>query len=190
MKNLLQAGKLLVVDLASTLFFLALYLLTHDIPLAVALGMALGALQIGWRLWRRQPIDTMQWLSLFLVLASGTATLLTRDPRFVMVKPSLIYLIVGVVMLKRGWMNRYLPPIAMEIVPDVAVAFGYIWAGLMFSSAALNLVLALTVPVDAWGWLMSGWGIASKLGLFLLQYGVMRTIGVRRRRAALAVAAS
>jgi intracellular septation protein A len=47
----------------------------------------------------------MEWLSLFLVLASGTATLLTDNPRFVQFKPSAIYVIVGVVMLKPGWMK-------------------------------------------------------------------------------------
>jgi intracellular septation protein A len=51
----------------------------------------------------------MELLSLFLVIAAGTATLLTNDPRFVLFKPSVIYVIVGVVMLKPGWMNRYLP---------------------------------------------------------------------------------
>ena len=54
-------------------------------------------------------------------------------------------------MLKRGWMNRYLPPIALETVPDLAIGFGYVWAGLMFFSAALNLVLALSLSVTQWG---------------------------------------
>ena len=105
--------------------------------------MALGAAQIGWQIARRQPIDTMQWMSLFLVLGAGTVTLITDDPRFVMVKPSVIYVIVGIVMLKPGWINRYLPPVAKEFVPDIAIIFGYLWAGLMFFSAALNLVVAL-----------------------------------------------
>src|SRR5947208_2332245 len=120
-KNLFEAGKLLLLDMAATLFFLALYLLTHNVTLSVALGMVLGAAQIGWQVARRKPIDTMQWMSLFLVLGAGTVTLLTNDPRFMMIKPSVIYIIVGVVMLKRGWMNRYLPPIAIELVPDIAV---------------------------------------------------------------------
>src|SRR5579872_4029739 len=107
MKNLFEAGKLLLLDMASTFFFLILYLLTHNITLSVVLGMALGAGQIGWQLAHKRPIDTMQWMSLFLVLGAGTATLLTNDPRFVMIKPSVIYCVVGIVMLKRGWMNRY-----------------------------------------------------------------------------------
>src|SRR5450631_1628408 len=141
MKNLFEAGKLLLLDMASTFFFLVLFLLTHNIALAVALGMALGIAQIGWQFARHKPIDTMQWMSLFLVLGSGAATLITRDPRFVMVKPSVIYLIVGIVMLRRGWMNRYLPPAAIAIVSDVAYFFGFVWAGLMFVSAALNIVV-------------------------------------------------
>src|ERR1700744_3995818 len=102
-----QVGKYLLLDLASTFFFLALYLWTKNIPLSVALGVALGIVQIGWQFARKERIETMEWLSLFLVVSSGAATLITNDPRFVMIKPSLIYVIVAVVMLKPGWMNRY-----------------------------------------------------------------------------------
>jgi intracellular septation protein len=182
MRNLLEAGRLLLLDMAATLFFLVLYLLTHNVALSVILGMALGIAQIGWQLARRKPIDTMQWMSLFLVLGAGTVTLITDDPRFVMIKPSVIYLIVGVVMLKRGWMNRYLPPIAIELVPDIAVIVGYAWSGLMFVSAALNLIVALNFSVVTWSVTMSVWGIASKAAMFLISYAVMRTIGAARRR--------
>jgi intracellular septation protein len=181
MKNLFEAGKLLLLDMASTFFFLVLFLLTRNVALSVALGMTLGVAQIGWQYARKLPIDTMQWMSLFLVLGSGAATLLTHDPRFVMVKPSVIYLIVGIVMLKPGWMNRYLPPVAIEIVPDIAVIFGYVWAGLMFFSAALNLLVALNFSVVTWSASMSIYAIVSKAVLFLIQYATMRTIGVRRR---------
>src|ERR1700676_4175096 len=182
MKNLFEAGKLLLLDMASTFFFLVLYLLTHNITLSVVLGMALGISQIGWQFAHKRPIDTIQWMSFFLARASGTATLITNDPRFVMVKPSVIYTIVGIVMLKPGWMNRYLPPVAIELVPDIAFIFGFVWAGLMFFSAALNLVMALNFSVVTWSAFMSIYGIVSKAALFLIGYATMRTIGVRRRR--------
>ncbi|QPF90979.1 inner membrane-spanning protein YciB [Bradyrhizobium commune] len=183
MKNLFQAGKLLLLDMAATLFFLALYLLTHNVTLSVVLGMVLGLAQIGWQVARRKPIDTMQWMSLFLVLGAGTVTLITNDPRFMMIKPSVIYVIVGIVMLKRGWMNRYLPPIALELVPDIAIILGYAWSGLMFVSAALNVIVALNVDVATWSAVMSIYGIVSKALMFLIGYAVMRTIGRRRRLA-------
>jgi intracellular septation protein len=189
MKNLLEAGMLLFLDMAATLFFLALYLLTHNLALSVVLGMALGITQISWQLACRKPIDTMQWMSLFLVLGAGTVTLITNDPRFVMIKPSVIYIIVGVVMLKRGWMNRYLPPVAIQLVPDIAIIFGYVWSGLMFFSAVLNVIIALNFSVVTWSVAMSIYGIVSKLALFLIAYATMRIIAGRRYRQRLGEAA-
>ena len=115
MTNLLKAGKLLLLDMASTIFFLVVFLLTHNITLSVALGIALGLAQISIQFARKYPIETMEWLSLFLVVGSGAATLLTNNPRFVMFKPTVIYIVVGFVMLKPGWINRYLPPIAKAV---------------------------------------------------------------------------
>lgn len=167
--------------MASTFLLLAAYLLTQNMPLAVALGVTFGVVQIGWKYVRKRPIGTMQYLNLFLVVASGAATLITRDPRFVMMKPSFIYVVIGIVMLRPGWQNRYLPPVAMEVVPDIAFAFGFAWAGLMFVSAALNVVLALNVGMVAWSESMSLFGTVSKIALFLAQYATMRTVGIRRR---------
>jgi intracellular septation protein A len=190
MANLMHSARLLVSDLASTILFLVVLLITKDLMLAVALGVGLGVIQIGWMKLRRQPIDTMQWLSIGLVVVSGIATMLTSDPRFVMLKPTVIYCIVGAYMLKPGWMNRYLPPIAVHLVPDLAWTFGFVWAALMFGSAALNIALALTLDPVSWSATMSIWGLASKVALFLVQYGLMRFVGVRRAKAAMAQAAS
>jgi len=186
MRNLLSAARVLLMDLASTVLFLLVYLATDNLFLAVGLGMALGVAQILWQLHRKQPIGSLQWLSVVLVLASGTATFLTHDPTFVMLKPSAIYCIVGLVMLKRGWMNRYLPERAAPVA-DVATTFGYVWAGLMFGSAVLNIVLALSLEPKSWAAAMSAWGLVSKIGLFLIQYGWMTAVGRRRAAAAAAV---
>jgi intracellular septation protein A len=183
MKNLFAAAKLLLLDMASTFLFVVLLLLTQNIPLSVILGVALGVAQIGWEFVRKKPIDTMQWMSLFLVVGSGAATLLTKDPRFVMVKPSLIYVVVCVVMLKPGWINRYLPPVAKAVVPDIAVIRGFAWSGLMFISAAVNTIVALNFSMATWASFMLAYGIVSKAALFLIGYAGMRYIGNRRWRA-------
>ncbi len=190
MQNALHSIRLLVFDLASTLLFLVVLLSTRNLFLAVALGVALGIGQIGWMLATRRKIDAMQWLSIGLVVVSGAATLLTNDPRFVMLKPSAIYCVVGAFMLRPGWLNRYLPPIAIQMVPDLAHVFGFVWAGLMFASAALNIVLALSLDPISWSATMSSWGIASKVALFAIQYTTMRTIGRRRARSALSATAT
>lgn len=186
MKNLFQASKILLLDLASTLLFLAIYVLTGNLFLAVGLGMALGIAQIGWQLVHNQRVEALQWLSLVIIFASGAATFITDDPLFVMLKPSIIYVIVGMVMLKRGWMTRYLPPIAQSTVSDLAITFGYVWAGMMFFSAGLNIVLALALDVTSWAAVKSVWAIGSKVGLFGIQYAIMKSTGIRRARAMMA----
>jgi intracellular septation protein A len=180
MRDFLNAAKLLLLDLASTIVFLVVFLLTHNTILAVGLGMALGLAQIATQFVRRRAIETMEWLSLFLVIAAGTATLLTDDPRFVLFKPTVIYAIVGLVMLKPGWMNRYLPDIARAVVPDVAVVVGFVWAGLMFVSAMVNAFVALTCSVATWALVMPIFGIVSKLTVFVIGFAAMRFIGRRR----------
>src|SRR5262249_60030037 len=102
-----------------------------------------GVVEISLKFGRKTPFDAVGWLSLFLVVGSGGAPLITTVPRFVMSKPSLIYGVVGVVMLRPGWINRYLPPLANTVVPDIAVIIGFLWSGSMFASAALNAFVAL-----------------------------------------------
>jgi intracellular septation protein A len=181
-KHALRAVKLLAFDLASTFLFLAVLLATHNLTLAVTLGVILGFGQIAWMLARRQPIDAMQWISIGLVVVAGVASLLTNDPRFVMLKPTVIYCLVGAYMLRPGWLNRYLPPIVIELVPDIAYFFGFVWAGLMFASAALNIALALSLDPVTWSATMSAWGLASKIALFVVQFATMRLIAARRAR--------
>jgi intracellular septation protein A len=183
MKDFLNAARLLLLDLASTLFFLVVYLLTHNTILAVGLGIALGLAQIGTQFIRRRPIHVMEWLSLVLIIAAGIATLLTHDPRFVLFKPSVIYAIVGGVMCKPGWLNRYLPDIAQAVVPDVATIVGFAWAGLMFVSAAVNAFVALTCSLETWALIMPIYSIVSKVAVFVAGFAAIRLTAQRRIRA-------
>ena len=187
MKSFFTAGKFLAMDMASTILMLIVTGLTGNVMLAVGLAIALGLAQVAWEVVSRRPIEPMQWMSLFLVVMAGGASLLTHDPRFVMAKPSLVYAAIGVVMLKRGWMNRYLPAQAIALVPDLGVTFGYIWSALMFVSAALNLVLVFNLDAKTWALAMSVYGLTSKSALFIVQFSLMRGIGRRRYRAAAAM---
>jgi intracellular septation protein len=183
MKNFLQAAKPLLFDMASTLFFVGLYFLTKNTLLSVTLGVALGVCQVGWELTRKRPVAIMQWFSLFVVAASGAAALVTHNPSFILIKPSIFYAAAGIAMLKRGWMAHYMPPVAMDLVPDLVVVFGFIWAAMMFASAAVNIGVAFLFGIGIWSMVMPVFGIVTKVGLFLIQYATMRFIGRRRRLA-------
>ena len=185
-----KAFRPLAADLLSTLFFVVLINLTGDVMLATAVSMAVGIGQIVWLKWRRLPVAALQWMSLVLVISLGTASLLTHDPRFVMVKPTLVYLVIGVVMLQRGWMTRYMPDVVMQNRPDLPVAFGYVWAAMMFATAALNLVIALTMSQAVWSAFLAIFPLVSKLVLFAAQYAATRWIVTRTVIASRAPAAA
>ena len=79
--------------------------------------------------------------SLFLVITLGGASLITRDPWFVMIKPAIGYAAIGLVMLKRGWQTDYIPQISRDLVPEGHFIFcGYAWAALMLACAIANLI--------------------------------------------------
>jgi intracellular septation protein len=183
MKDFLNAAKFLLLDLASTIFFLILFLVTHNMILSVVLGTALGVFQIAIPLVQRKPVHSLEWMSLFLVIAAGTATILTNDPRVMLLKPSLIYAVVGIVMLKAGWIIRYLPPIAKAAAPDVAVVVGYTWAAVMFLTAAVNALVAVTYSVQTWATFMLIFGVVSKVAVFIVGFLAIRLTTVRRIRA-------
>jgi len=175
---IIHAGKWIAADLFSTLLFVTLYALTHSVYAATGLAILAGLLQIAYLKLRRTPVDAMQWMSLGLVVVFGGASLLTRDPRFIMLKPTLIYAVIGVVMLKPNWMVRYMPPV---------VFFSYVWAGMMFLTAAINLALVAHGDPKLWAWFIGVFPIASKLALFMVQYLATRLIVIARKRASAAV---
>jgi intracellular septation protein A len=110
----------------------------------------------------------------------GGVSVLTQDPRFIMVKPTLVYVILGTVMLQRGWMNRFMPPRVVGLAPDVIETFGFVWAGLMFATAAANLAVVGAGGRETWAWFIAVVPIGSKAALFTLQYLVTRAT-IRRR---------
>ncbi len=123
----------------------------------------------------------MQLISLVSVLLTAAATLFTGDPRFVMAKPTIVYLVVGSVMLRRGWLNRYIRPEELSLVGDVMDRLRMIWAALMFLSAGLNLVVAIFFTTW-WPLFIGIFPLASKFGLFAVHIAVVHVIGRARQR--------
>ena len=113
----------LLSDFLSAIVFLAIYGVSGSVTLATSLAIAVGIGQLAFMKLTSRPIDAMQWLALGLVIVLGGATLITQDSRFIMVKPTIIHWAIGAVMLRHGWMTRYLPPIARAAAVSRAKIF-------------------------------------------------------------------
>ncbi|MET0272140.1 MAG: septation protein IspZ [Phenylobacterium sp.] len=187
MKNLLYAIRPLANDLASSLFFALLVALGVGVAAATAWAVAFAVAHVILMKALKKPIAPLQWASLGLVLVFGAAGLFFHDIRFLMAKPTIIYLIVAAVMLKRGWMLRYMPPIAAGHGERMMIVFGYVWAGLLAFTGVLNLVIALWFT-ESWPLYKAVFPIASKLALFAVQYLSVRHVVKRKVMAEMALA--
>jgi intracellular septation protein len=173
----------LLNDLLSAILFFAVYLVSGNIIAAAAIAIAVGLAQLLRTKLARRRVEPMQWMILGLVLVLGTATILTQSPRFMMVKPSIGHFAVALIMLRRGWMTRYLPEIAIQNLPEsVPVAAGYAWAALLAAIGLINLGFAAYGDMALWAWFISVGALGAKCAAFALQYMIFRSM-IRRRLA-------
>jgi intracellular septation protein len=171
-------------DFFSTILFLAIYLATDNVLLATGVAIAGAIGQVIYSRLKGKPLGYMTWASLALVIVLGGATLLTNDPRFVLAKPSIAHFAIGAIMLKRGWMMRYLPPIVVETIPEYVTIAGYAWAALMFALGAGVIAVASTGDLKLWAFYVSVIAIGAKIAAFAIQYVAFRVLITGRLRAA------
>ena len=174
----------LASDFLSTILFLAIYLSTGNVVLATSIAIVGAVAQVIYSRVKGKPLGYMTYASLALVIVLGSATILTNDPRFVLAKPAIGHLTIGAIMLKRGWLLRYLPPIVTETIPDYATFAGYAWAALMFVLGLGVIAVASTGDIKLWAFYVSVVAFGAKIAAFVVQYVVFRLLVTSRIRAA------
>ncbi len=172
-------------DFFSTILFLAIYLATDNVLLATGVAIAGAVAQVIYSRVKGKPLGYMTYASLALVIVLGSATLLTHDPRFVLAKPAIGHFAIGAIMLKRGWLLRYLPAIVTDNIPEYVTVAGYAWAALMFVLGAGTIGVAMTGDMKLWTFYVTVVLVGAKVAAFAIQYVAFRLlIGSRLRAAA------
>ncbi|TYO63936.1 intracellular septation protein [Bradyrhizobium hipponense] len=174
----------LASDFLSAIIFLAIYLITDNVVLATSVAIATAIAQVIYARVKGSQLSFMTYASLALVIVLGSMTLLTNDPRFMLAKPAIAHFAIGVIMLKRGWMLRYMPPVVAETVPEYVTTAGYAWSGLMFVIGAGTIAVASTGDLRLWAFYISVVAGGAKILAFAVQYVVLRLIVTSRLRAA------
>ncbi|HEX3600251.1 MAG TPA: septation protein IspZ, partial [Lacipirellulaceae bacterium] len=174
----------LATDFLSTIVFLAVYLIFDNVLLATGVAIASSVAQVVYARFKREHLGFMTYASLALVIVLGTATLLTNDPRFVLAKPAIAHFAIGAIMLKRGWMLRYMPPIVAETIPQYVTVAGYAWAVLMFALGCGTVAIAISGDIRLWAFYVSFVLLGAKLAAFAIQYVAFRLLVTSRIRAA------
>ena len=170
-------------DFLSTIVFVAIYWITGNVVLATGVAIAGAVIQVIHAHLKDRQLGFMTYASLALVIVLGSATLLTSDPRFVLAKPSIAHFAIGAIMLKRGWMLRYVPPIVTQTIPECVTFAGYAWAALMFALGAGTIAIALTGDMKLWAIYVSVVAVGAKVAAFAVQYVAFRMLVRSRLRA-------
>ncbi|OQW55155.1 MAG: intracellular septation protein [Proteobacteria bacterium SG_bin9] len=170
----------LAFDFFSTIVFLVIFLATGNVVLATLIAIAGAVAQFIYARVKGKTLDIMSWASLGLVIVLGLMTLITHDSRFVLMKPSIAHFAIGAIMLRPGWMLRYMPPIVAENAPRLVYSAGYVWAALMFVLGLGNIAVAWTGDLKLWVFYVSVIALGAKIVAFAIQYVVFRTVITRK----------
>lgn len=131
---------------------------------ATASFMVAAIIALGVSRWKLGRISPMLWLSTLLIVGFGSVTIFLQDPLYIQLKPTVIYLLFGALLMigvARGKaLLKYLLEAAFEGLNEQGwMKLSRNWGLFFFALAALNEVLRHTLSFGDW--------IAAKLWVFL-----------------------
>jgi intracellular septation protein len=128
---------------------------TYGIFAATAIAIAATVLQIAWMRYKNGRVDTMQWISLGVIVVFGGATLVTQDETFIKWKPSVLYwlmcstLWIGYVVFKRNFIQSLMAA-QIELPQEIWTRLLHAWAIFFMLMGFLNLWVAYNFDTDTW----------------------------------------
>ena len=141
-------------DLLAVILFFATYTLTKNIVWATAVALVIGVLQAAFTWIRHKKLDTMQWVSLALIVVFGGATILLHDARFIMWKPTLLFWVGALVLLASHLMgkNGLKAMMGKEITLPEGVwrKLTFAWLAFLVLMGLVNLFVAYTFTEAQW----------------------------------------
>ena len=145
--------KLLLDFFPIALFFIVFKV--YGIYAATAIAIAATVLQIAWMRYKNGRVDTMQWISLGVIVVFGGATLITQDETFIKWKPSVLYwlmcatLWIAYFIFKRNFIQSLMGT-QIELPQDIWGRFLHAWAAFFMLMGFINLWVAYNFDTDTW----------------------------------------
>ena len=131
-------------ELLVVILFFITYVFTKNIVLATAVALVAGVIQAAFIWIKYKKLQTMQWVSLLLIVIFGGATIVFKDAHFIMWKPSILFWLLAAALLASQLLgkNALQATMGKEItLPDA------VWRKLTF---AWILFLAMMGVINLW----------------------------------------
>jgi intracellular septation protein len=142
-------------DLFPVILFFAAFKVTASIYVATAVAIVSTFVQVGWMFFRHRKVDNMLWVSLFVIVIFGGATLLLHDETFIKWKPTVLYWLFATTLFiaEYGFHKNLIKSMMekqMSLPAAVWLRLMQSWAGFFIFMGALNLYVAFNFPTDTW----------------------------------------
>ena len=141
-------------DLLAVVLFFVTYTLTKDMIMATAVALVIGVIQAAFMYWKHKKLDTMQWVGLILIVVMGGATILFKDDRFIMWKPTVLFWIGALALLGSHvtGKNGLKATMGKEVeLPDsVWRHLLYAWVGFLIFMGLANIFVFQNFSKDQW----------------------------------------
>jgi intracellular septation protein len=147
------------------LFFVAFK--WQGIYVATAVAIAASVIQILYFGWRRK-ISAVHWLSFAIIAIFGGATLLLQDETFIKWKPTVLYVVFGLVLAvgklayRRDLLGYLMKDLALP--PAIWTRLTWSWVGFFLAMALANWYVAFHFTTETW----VNFKVWGGMGLFLL----------------------
>jgi len=150
----LDFGPLLIFFLAYK--FSGVIVGTVAFMIAIAIAVVVSRMKLG-------KVSPMLWLSAVLVIGFGALTIYFNDPKFIQIKPTVIYLLFAVGLFGGLMMKKPLLKFLLQAALDGLDEAGWLklsrnWAFFFLAMAGLNEAMRLTLDFDLW-LTLKVWGV-------------------------------
>ena len=154
-----QGGAKLLIDLGPLLVFFLVNFLA-PVPSVMKIFVATGAFMIAmvaamlFSAIRYRRISPLLWFSGIMVVILGGLTIWLHDETFIKMKPTIIYVMFGGLLLGGLWLNKPLLAIVFDSVFDLTPEgwrkLTLRWATFFLALAVLNEIVWRTQSTDFW----------------------------------------
>ena len=135
------------------LFFIFFKL--SDVYTATAVAIVATVAQIAWLKYKVGKVETMQWVSLGVIVIFGGATLISHDETFIKFKPSVLYIVMALALIvgEYGFGKNFIKQLMssqMQVPDPVWRVLVNAWGLFFIGMSALNLWVAYNFDTDTW----------------------------------------
>jgi intracellular septation protein len=141
-------------DLFPVILFFAVFKI-KGIFVATIAAIIASVLQIGWMLLRRKKVEPMMWAGLAIIVVFGGATVLLHDETFIKWKPTVLYWLLGTIMLSGQLFfgkNAIRAMLGKQVsLPDATwKVMNFSWGFFFVALGCVNIFVAYHFSTDTW----------------------------------------